>query len=329
MIKNPKISIIVPVYRVEENIKQCLDSILAQTFEDWECILVDDGSPDNSGNICDEYAKKSSRFRVIHKVNGGVSSARNIGLSSAIGEWIYFVDSDDMLYPNALSLFDEMTENSVDAIMAGYTVSPEYYDRIILKHIQFTYSIKSIRDGLMEMYKPTDFPYQGYLWCKLFKKTIIEEYSLKFNEAIYFNEDRLFIVEYLCKCTNPIVYTTVPVYSYVNRSTGAMNSLQKTYNPKYITDFDAYFMMYDIIKDYTKDNQLITCAKEGIILSFQQNMRLMEKFNKFERESYEHMRSKMSAISGGKMLLISSIRTFMGNLLRLLWPTKIVKVKRY
>ena len=96
-ITSPKISIIVPVYKVEQYLRRCLDSIVAQTFTDWECILIDDGSPDNSGRICDEYAEKDKRFRVFHQENVGVSAARNKGLDEARGEWIGFVDSDDWI----------------------------------------------------------------------------------------------------------------------------------------------------------------------------------------------------------------------------------------
>ena len=94
---SPKINIIVPVYNVEKYIRRCLDSIAAQTFTDWECILVDDGSPDGSGAICDEYARKYARIKVIHKENGGVSSARNIALGRISGKWLAFVDSDDWI----------------------------------------------------------------------------------------------------------------------------------------------------------------------------------------------------------------------------------------
>jgi len=93
----PQISVIVPVYKVEQYIHRCIDSILSQSFTDFELILVDDGSPDNCGKICDEYAQKDSRIRVFHKSNGGVSSARNLGLDNAKGEWIAFIDSDDFV----------------------------------------------------------------------------------------------------------------------------------------------------------------------------------------------------------------------------------------
>ena len=98
----PKVSVIVPVYKAEKYLRQCIESILAQTFTDWECILVDDGSPDHSGAICDEYAQKDARSRVIHKENGGVSSARKVGLDNVKGDWSTFLDADDFIYKNAL-----------------------------------------------------------------------------------------------------------------------------------------------------------------------------------------------------------------------------------
>ena len=109
----PKISVIVPVYKAEKYLHRCVDSILSQTFTDFELILVNDGSPDNCGAICDEYAQKDNRVRVFHKENGGVSSARNLGLDNAKGEWITFVDSDDWLKPGCL----EQLTNKLDADM--------------------------------------------------------------------------------------------------------------------------------------------------------------------------------------------------------------------
>ena len=94
-----KISVIVPVYKVEKYVGECINSILAQSFKDFELILVDDGSPDKSGEICDSYAKKDNRIKVFHKKNGGVSSARNFGIDKAVGEWLCFIDSDDTILP--------------------------------------------------------------------------------------------------------------------------------------------------------------------------------------------------------------------------------------
>ena len=107
MNKTPTISVIAPVYNTEKYLPRCIDSILAQTFTDFELLLIDDGSKDNSGAVCDEYASKDERVRVFHKENGGVSSARNVGLDNAKGEWITFVDSDDWI---AETMYQEMYE---------------------------------------------------------------------------------------------------------------------------------------------------------------------------------------------------------------------------
>ena len=115
MKKKPLISVIVPVYNVESYLKVCVDSILAQTYENLEIILVDDGSKDSSGKMCDEYAEKDARIKVVHKKNGGVSSARNKGLDVASGEYIGFVDSDDSTKPNMFEiLYKNMVTSDAD-----------------------------------------------------------------------------------------------------------------------------------------------------------------------------------------------------------------------
>ena len=115
----PLISVIVPIYKAEKYIYNCIDSIINQPFTDLELILVDDGSPDNCGTICDEYAKNDKRIKVIHKKNGGVSSARNIGIEKSYGQWICFVDSDDYLQPGFLMNPNEYKE---DLIIQSYQV---------------------------------------------------------------------------------------------------------------------------------------------------------------------------------------------------------------
>ena len=116
----PLFSIIVPVYKAEKYISECVDSVLAQTFEDFELILADDGSPDRCPEICDEYAKKDSRIKVIHKNNGGASSARNSGIDAACGEYIIFLDSDDYWEGNyTLQRLAEKSKDGYDIIMFG------------------------------------------------------------------------------------------------------------------------------------------------------------------------------------------------------------------
>ncbi len=123
----PVISVIVPVYRAEKCLSQCVDSILAQTFQDFEILLIDDGSPDQSGALCDEYAAHDSRIRVFHKENGGVSSARNLGMAQAVGTYIAFADSDDWMEPEELEVLHGLiVEHGADSAgCAHYNVSPD------------------------------------------------------------------------------------------------------------------------------------------------------------------------------------------------------------
>lgn len=119
--ENPKISVIVPVYNVEKYLRKCVDSILSQTFTDFELLLIDDGSKDHSGEICDEYALQDDRVKVFHKENGGVSSARNLGIDVAKGEWITFVDADDYIAENLLQSLCNIDSN-VDIAFTGCTL---------------------------------------------------------------------------------------------------------------------------------------------------------------------------------------------------------------
>lgn len=115
---NPLLSVIVPVYKVEKYVERCLNSIIAQTFTNWECIIVDDGSPDNCGKICDEYAQRDSRIKVIHQQNGGLSIARNEGIKLAKGKYLTFIDSDDAIEPDTFLHYMNYI-NKYDWVMVG------------------------------------------------------------------------------------------------------------------------------------------------------------------------------------------------------------------
>ena len=116
---NPKISVIIPVYNAESTLRRCVDSVLAQTFTDFECLLINDGSKDRTGKICEEYAAKDNRIRVFHRENGGLSSARNLGLDNAKGEWISFCDGDDCLCKNSLAILYSNINDDVDLVVGG------------------------------------------------------------------------------------------------------------------------------------------------------------------------------------------------------------------
>ena len=252
---NPAISIIVPVHDVEKYLRGCLDSIITQTFVNWECILVDDGSIDPSGTICDEYAAKDQRIRIFHKENGGVSSARNVGLQHARGEWFYFPDSDDMLKPNALDIMVNMISVDIDYVMCGYEIYDEN-DQCVYAIGESKRKYISRHDALMEMFNPSDYRYQGYLWNKLFRASIISKYALSFDENIRYNEDRLFNVVYLSKIEGNVVYATTPVYRYMKRLTSAMASLSVRFTEDFLTDLDAFVKMCIPLKNISVSDDI-------------------------------------------------------------------------
>ena len=200
-IQAPLVSIIVPVYNAEKYLNRCVDSILSQTMTDFELLLVDDGSKDNSGRICDEYAEKDARVRVFHKPNGGVSSARNLGLDNARGEWITFCDADDVVLPSWLSIFIDNACDSVDYVIQGFITDKAIFES---EDVEFTNRRKfffpfegPMQDGLLLM---NDNSMLGYVWCKLYKHSIIENYNVSFNESYSYQEDLVFNLTYLQHC---------------------------------------------------------------------------------------------------------------------------------
>lgn len=321
----PKISIIVPVYNAEPYLPQCIDSILSQAFSNFELLLIDDGSSDSSSTICDDYAQRDSRVVVFHKTNRGVSSARNIGLENARGEWIYFADADDIVDPHALETLNRLISEDVDLVMAGYNISSgqmgykeahaSHYDQLI-----------SCEKALHEMYKPSDFVYQGFLWCKLFRASVIKQYGLKFHESIRFNEDRLFIVEYLCKSKRDVAYTTKPVYNYIPRRDGAMGSIKRGYNKDYATDFDAYVLMYEAISKSVSNRNLQREALTGIAQSYLDNHRKMLAFGHYDSAIHKRM---FKALTGNNALvsyLKLIVMPFVLNLGLLILPKQLINI---
>lgn len=189
----PTISIIVPVYNSERWLRLCIDSILAQTFSDFELLLVNDGSTDNSGVICDEYADQDFRVRVFHKSNGGVSSARNLGLNNVSGKWITFIDSDDWVDNDYLESFLKVTHN------ADFCMSPFW--------IEHSDGMSSTGIGKMFFDKPVGLQQiidhsNRLLWnicCKLYRSEIINNVHLRFEQGFDMGEDTFFNYNYLAK----------------------------------------------------------------------------------------------------------------------------------
>lgn len=183
-------SIIVPVYKAENTIKRCVESILAQTYEKFEVILIDDGSPDRSGEICDEYSRKDSRVVVIHQKNKGVSAARNVGLQTSVGKYIVFVDSDDYIEEDALSQYNYFSDN---LLISGVTYLSENgkVENIICDNAEnFTLEDDSC---IIEYLKKW---YAIQVWGKRYCREIIMDNELCFDENVDYGEDAIFNIQY-------------------------------------------------------------------------------------------------------------------------------------
>lgn len=217
----PEISVIVPVYNVEKYLCRCVDSILNQTFTDFELILVDDGSPDNCGAICDEYAAKDSRIRVIHKTNGGLSSARNAGLDIAQGRYVMFCDSDDYVAANWCEVMLGVLAKNIDSFVVS-NIWKVYADR------KTSYQpIKNDTElhSYFEIYK---FGISAYVWNKIYRADILRKYNLRFDESCRFAEDVGFNARYCALC-DKCVYIPIPLYYYADTQDSIMNRYYPDY----------------------------------------------------------------------------------------------------
>lgn len=212
-----EISVIVPVYKSESYLQRCLDSLLAQNFKDFEILLVDDGSPDRSGDICDEYAQKDSRVRVFHKQNGGVSSARNIGIDNAKGKWVTFIDSDDYVEQSYLDDFG-LAKCDADIYMQGYKVVRN--KEIIRKHY-FSVDTAQILSFDKCFVQGERNNILNSPVCKLFKYDILKKHSIRFDPSISYGEDHLFVLSYLQYAEVTFISPCMS-YNYVQNGTESL-----------------------------------------------------------------------------------------------------------
>ena len=228
------ISIIVPVYKVEAYLDKCISSIIAQTYKDIEIILVDDGSPDRCGAICDSYAAKESRIRVFHTENGGLSAARNVGIDNANGEYLGFVDSDDWIEPDMYQvLFDTLLENSAD--ISACDLYCNYPDRQESEH-RVSDAVYGQDDAIRAL---IDRSIANYAWNKLYKRELFS--SIRFpNGRLY--EDIATIYKLILK-TERVASTSKPLYHYRKRgdsTTGNDRKYMKNLSDRFVSYKERY-----------------------------------------------------------------------------------------
>lgn len=224
----PFVSIIVPVYNVEKYLARCIESIIMQSFVDWELILINDGSLDESGRICNEYSKKDSRIIVYHKKNGGVSSARNFGLHIAKGKWVAFVDSDDFVGVDYIR--NMISENIIESCIVYMNYQPE---------IQVREGLYS-KESMVDFYVNSRLPEMSGPVSKLFNMSIIRQNNIRFDTEIHMGEDAVFVLNYMCHINNLYVINKSFVYSYDKHE----NSLSNKYY-----SFDSEYKCFVVWKE--------------------------------------------------------------------------------
>lgn len=261
-----KVSIVVPVYRVEKYIDRCMQSLVNQTLEDIEIILVDDGSPDNCPFICDTYAKNDSRIKVVHKDNGGLSDARNAGLEVATGEYVAFVDSDDYTSIEAYeTLYYKAKETNADIVYAGFTMHNSDGTENKCFVLDNTWDNKEIISFLKSMIfdtKPDIDTIWMSVWNGIYKRNIIEKNNIRFlSEREYLSEDILFHTMLIPLCRK-IVCIPETFYHYCYNGTSLTHS---SFNSKKI---DCNFSLFELLTKIAEDYNLPE-IKEDIILFFE------------------------------------------------------------
>ena len=309
-----KISVITPVYNVEKFLNKCVDSILAQTFSDFELFIVDDGSPDSCGKIADEYAKKDSRVRVIHKENGGAPSARNAGILQAKGEYFYFPDSDDWLEPNYLEeLYNCAVKTGAKLVISGFSM--EYYENNKFQ----TYKVEPtekyfetkelLRSNLHNYF---DNMMMAVPWNKLYKAEYIRENRILFPnlkwDDLHFNMDVIKDIDSVAICSSSGYHffrsrqgsetTTVFDGMLYKKRKEQFEHILSVYNAWNTTDEDIMSIIYGYYSA-----RLVQCVQEIAISNSKEKKALIREILNDELSSIAIQKGKINS----KLLSIAAI----------------------
>ena len=288
------ISVIVPVYKVEKYLHKCIDSILAQTYTNLEIILVDDGSPDNCGRICDEYALKDSRIKVIHQKNGGLSAARNAGLDIATGEYIGFVDSDDYIAPDMYEkLYEALIKAKAEIAICNFAFVDSSY-RLINEESPVKNEVLN-NNGIFEKFTEKYYWYYVTVWNRLYKAGLFSNLRFEIGKT---NEDEFIAHKIFCQC-NTVVVTEDTFYYYLKREDSIMGS------PVTIKRADGVEGIYNRIQylkdncpgvDITKASRPLFCAYRSFKVRFrpvtEYDFRRLAEIDKMADEIYNQIKRK-------------------------------------
>ena len=284
----PEISVIVPVYKAEQYLERCVKSILEQTYQNFELILVDDGSPDGSPILCDKWAKKDSRVHVIHKKNGGASSARNAGLKIAKGNWIAFADSDDWLDRTALkTLYDLANQYNVPMAIGGMRVVQEYTDAQTVAKQETV--VLSRADLMSRFFRLNGEPDTHSVCATLIRRDILEAYHFiegKMNEDVE-------ACYYLARKCEAAVYTSTPLYYYFKNVEGVTNS---GFSKKKLDLLDIWDVVQKQVEQFTPEYSYaceMNCKRARFTLLTQMNLNGYDHHDPFMIETKKKLKREV------------------------------------
>lgn len=302
MIKMPLISVIVPVYKVEPYLSRCIDSILTQTFTDFELILIDDGSPDNCRKICDKYAKKDKRIQVIHKENGGLSSARNAGIdwvfANSDSQWLTFIDSDDWIHPQYLELLlFGATSTNTDICVCEYTKTTEFSD---FENFNNANTQKTSPEKIFVNHNVVAI----IACCKLYKKSCFENIRYPLGKI---NEDQYTTYKILFE-KKLISYLKVPLYYYYTNPDSIMNS---TWSPQRLDAIGAFEEQIAYFQKNGHRDALVK-AKQNLLWYIASQIKITKKTDNFKAYASQLKKKLKVYMKEHKKSLNLSIRTHTG-----------------
>jgi glycosyltransferase involved in cell wall biosynthesis len=319
---NPLISIIIPVYNSERYLVKCLESVKNQSYKNLQIILVNDGSSDNSGNICDEYARQDDRFIVIHKENGGVSSARNRGLNIAEGKYIGFIDSDDYVEHNMISnLLNLNYEKKADILMCGCL--KEYKGGKVKSNTNKIETSIQIYDSVGALNKLLDKnEFHGYVCNKLFSRELIKgKEPILFDESIHVCEDMVFCCNAFLKA-KCILYDSTKYYHYVFHD----NNTTSLFNENKLTALDAYESIINLLmeREEVNLNNYKTSYIQTMISLLMQSIESDHKIttDKLETLQRQLFRFKISELTSWKVQIMCIIARINPHIAYSIWKLR-------
>lgn len=237
------VSVIIPAYNVDEYLKECVQSLLCQTYTNYEVIIIDDGSKDNTYAIGKHFVSENEKVKLFRQENKGVSIARNVGMQKAKGDFYIFVDADDVVAPQYIETLVACVKKAELGVV-GFTSKRENFATDIKRNVSYD-SASNMTENIL-----CGTNYDGYLWNKIFQRKIIENNELQFRENIVVWEDLLFVLEYLKKC-NQILISNDKLYYYRHREGSAVNN----------TRIDKYRSKYEVMAEIKKQD--FSCTKYG------------------------------------------------------------------